>query len=244
MVLEAYCSGVVFIGLHPFRISAQWNVVSILFHDVWYCMKSNLLISYLTGGFHYSRCLHRPFCLYSKQTLNLKLITFRVQKDFTVRRAIENWIWECYKFLQPPFHSNSSALDAPKDLTVTEVTETTMILEWKRPMAKLDSYRLVYVSADGHRAEDVVPGSSEAHTLRGLTPGMLYTISIIAERGRRTSAPATISAPTGQLCNLRSSFRCSWLDLVPCWTLHSVLNVWGLKVGLLVQTNKPYPDFR
>lgn len=89
-----------------------------------------------------------------------------------------------------------TALDAPKDLTVAEVTETTMMLEWKRPLAKLDSYKLVYVSADGHRAEDVVQGSSESHTLRSLTPGMLYTISITAERGRRTSVPATISAPT------------------------------------------------
>ncbi|XP_070689884.1 tenascin isoform X2 [Pempheris klunzingeri] len=89
-----------------------------------------------------------------------------------------------------------TALDAPKDLTVAEVTETTMMLEWKRPLAKLDSFRLVYISADGHRAEDVVPGSLESHTLRGLTPGMLYTISITAERGRRTSAPTTISAPT------------------------------------------------
>ncbi|XP_030272692.1 tenascin isoform X2 [Sparus aurata] len=89
-----------------------------------------------------------------------------------------------------------TALDAPKDLTVAQVTETTMMLEWKSPLAKLDSFRLVYVSADGHRAEEVVPGSSESHTLRSLTPGMLYTISITAERGRRTSAPATISAPT------------------------------------------------
>ncbi|XP_028270785.1 tenascin isoform X2 [Parambassis ranga] len=89
-----------------------------------------------------------------------------------------------------------TALDAPKDLTVAEVTETTMMLEWKRPLAKLDSYRLVYLSADGHKAEDIVPSSSESHTLRGLTPGMLYTIKITAERGRRTSVPATISAPT------------------------------------------------
>ncbi|XP_076586343.1 tenascin isoform X3 [Chaetodon auriga] len=89
-----------------------------------------------------------------------------------------------------------TALDSPKDLTVAEVTETTMMLEWKRPLAKLDSFRLVYVSADGHRAEEVVPGNSETHNLRGLTPGMLYTISITAERGRRTSAPSTISAPT------------------------------------------------
>ncbi|XP_031590773.2 tenascin isoform X2 [Oreochromis aureus] len=89
-----------------------------------------------------------------------------------------------------------TALDAPKDLTVTEMTETTMMLEWRRPFAKLDSYRLVYISADGHRAEEVIPGSSESHILRGLTPGMLYTINLSAERGRRSSVPATISAPT------------------------------------------------
>ena len=89
-------------------------------------------------------------------------------------------------------------MDAPKDLILAEVTETTMMLEWKRPLAKLDSYKLAYVSADGHRAEDEVPSSSESHTLRGLTPGMLYTISITAERGHKTSVPATISAPTGQ----------------------------------------------
>uniref|UniRef100_A0A672H8D8 Tenascin C n=1 Tax=Salarias fasciatus TaxID=181472 RepID=A0A672H8D8_SALFA len=112
-----------------------------------------------------------------------------------------------------------TALDAPRDLTVTEVTETTMTLEWKRPRAKLDSYRLVYVSADGHRAEDVVPGGAESHTLRGLTPGMLYTISISAERGRRTSVPATISAPTEAEPEVQEllvsdvgpdSFRLSW----------------------------------
>ncbi|XP_061673419.1 tenascin-like isoform X1 [Syngnathoides biaculeatus] len=89
-----------------------------------------------------------------------------------------------------------TALDAPKDLTVADVTETTMTLEWRRPLAKLDSYRLVCVSADGQRTEEVLLGGSESHTLRGLTPGMLYTVSITAERGRRTSAPISISAPT------------------------------------------------
>lgn len=92
----------------------------------------------------------------------------------------------------------STALDAPKDLTVAQVTETSMMLLWKRPLAKLDSYRLVYVSAEGHQMEEALPASSESHTLKGLIPGMLYTVSISAERGHRTSAPATASAPTGQ----------------------------------------------
>nr|XP_054587163.1 tenascin [Nothobranchius furzeri]XP_054587164.1 tenascin [Nothobranchius furzeri] len=97
---------------------------------------------------------------------------------------------------RPATISAPTALDSPKDLTVAEVTETSMTLEWKRPLAKLDTYKLVYVAADGHRVEDLIPASSETHTLRGLTPGMLYTISMTAERGHRASRPATISAPT------------------------------------------------
>ncbi|XP_021164846.2 tenascin isoform X2 [Fundulus heteroclitus] len=113
-------------------------------------------------------------------------------------------------------------LDAPKDLTVAEVTETTMMLEWKRPHAKLDSYRLVYVSADGQRAEDTVPGGSESHTLRGLDPGMMYTISITAERGRRTSVPATVSAPTAEempaVTNVTVS-DVSWESFLLSWSI-------------------------
>ncbi|XP_072289108.1 tenascin isoform X2 [Eucyclogobius newberryi] len=97
---------------------------------------------------------------------------------------------------QPATTNAVTALDAPKDLAVTEVSETTMTLQWKRPVAKLDSYRLVYMSADGQRDEALVPSGAETHTFRSLTPGMLYTVRITAERGRRISAPATISAPT------------------------------------------------
>lgn len=100
------------------------------------------------------------------------------------------------------------ALDAPRDLHVVGVTETTMSLEWKRPLAKLDAYRLVHVSADGHKAEVTVPGSSDTHTLRGLTSGMLYTVSITAERGRRTSAHATVSAHTGQCSPCPLPYHC------------------------------------
>lgn len=90
---------------------------------------------------------------------------------------------------------------------MAEVTETTMMLEWRRPVAKIDIYRLVYVSAEGRKAEAVVPSSAESHTLRNLMPGMLYTITITSERGRRTSAPATISAPTGQCRGKRMSLN-------------------------------------
>ncbi|KAM9392083.1 tenascin isoform 2-T2 [Pholidichthys leucotaenia] len=122
---------------------------------------------------------------------------------------------------QPATTNAVTALDAPRDLTVVEVTETTMALEWKRPLAKLDSYRLIYVSADGHRTEEVIPGPSESHALRGLTPGMLYTISISAERGRRSSMTTTISAPTEEekpvLVNVTIS-DVSWDSFLLSWS--------------------------
>uniref|UniRef100_A0A8B9GR37 Tenascin C n=1 Tax=Astyanax mexicanus TaxID=7994 RepID=A0A8B9GR37_ASTMX len=91
-------------------------------------------------------------------------------------------------------------LDAPKDLEVSEASETTLVLIWKRPLAKFDIYRLVFTSADGHRTELEVPGSASTYTLRNLSPGMLYTITLTTERGRKKSAPAHLSATTGQSC--------------------------------------------
>lgn len=93
-------------------------------------------------------------------------------------------------------------LDAPKDLEVSEATETTLLLVWTKPMAKIDIYRLVFVSAEGRRAEVEVPGGANTHTLVNLTPGMTYTISLVAERARRKSTPATITASTGQSKNI------------------------------------------
>lgn len=91
-----------------------------------------------------------------------------------------------------------SVLDAPKELQVTDTTETTLALVWKRPVAKIDFFRLVFVSPDGKKTEMEVPGSVNTHTLVNLNPGTVYTITLIAERGRMKSAPAVLSASTGQ----------------------------------------------
>lgn len=72
-----------------------------------------------------------------------------------------------------------------------------MLLEWRHPQAKVDSYRLVYVSADGRRREEVLPADVTSHSLAELSAGTLYSVSISAERGSRTSAPTSVSAFTG-----------------------------------------------
>uniref|UniRef100_A0A8C2JFC4 Tenascin C n=1 Tax=Cyprinus carpio TaxID=7962 RepID=A0A8C2JFC4_CYPCA len=97
-------------------------------------------------------------------------------------------------------------LDAPKDLEVSETTETTLALVWRRPVAKINTYELVFTSADGTETELEVPGAANTYILTDLNPGMLYTISLTAKRGRKMSAPATLSASTGLYASLHFHF--------------------------------------
>uniref|UniRef100_A0A8C7GE98 Tenascin Ca n=1 Tax=Oncorhynchus kisutch TaxID=8019 RepID=A0A8C7GE98_ONCKI len=98
----------------------------------------------------------------------------------------------------PATTNAATNLDGPKDLEVSESTETSMTLVWKRPRAKIPVYRLVYISKDGRREEVEVPGTATSYNLNNLTPGMMYTITLVAERGLKKSTPATLSASTGE----------------------------------------------
>ncbi|XP_067165462.1 tenascin isoform X1 [Apteryx mantelli] len=90
-------------------------------------------------------------------------------------------------------------LDNPKDLEVSDPTETTLSLRWRRPVAKFDRYRLIYVSPSGRKNEVEVPVDSTSFTLRGLEAGTEYTISLVAEKGRHKSKPTTVKGSTANL---------------------------------------------
>ncbi|NWT01481.1 TENA protein, partial [Mionectes macconnelli] len=87
-------------------------------------------------------------------------------------------------------------LDNPKDLEVSDPTETTLSLRWRRPVAKFDRYRLVYTSPSGRKSEVDIPVDSTSFVLRGLDAGTEYTISLVAEKGRHKSKPTTVKGST------------------------------------------------
>ncbi|XP_052525678.1 tenascin isoform X5 [Tympanuchus pallidicinctus] len=87
-------------------------------------------------------------------------------------------------------------LDNPKDLEVSDPTETTLSLRWRRPVAKFDRYRLTYVSPSGKKNEVEIPVDTTSYILRGLDAGTEYTISLVAEKGRYKSKPTTIKGST------------------------------------------------
>ncbi|XP_061208929.1 tenascin isoform X2 [Neopsephotus bourkii] len=88
-------------------------------------------------------------------------------------------------------------LDNPKDLEVSDPTETTLSLRWRRPVAKFDRYRLISVNPSGKKSEVEIPVDSTSHILRGLDAGTEYTISLVAEKGRHKSKPTTVKGSTG-----------------------------------------------
>ncbi|KAM6192965.1 tenascin isoform 3-T3 [Sarcoramphus papa] len=110
-------------------------------------------------------------------------------------------------------------LDNPKDLEASDPTETTLSLRWRRPVAKFDRYRLIYVSPSGRKNEVEIPVDSTSFILRGLDAGTEYTISLVAEKGRHKSKPTTVKGSTEaepEVDNLLVSdatpdgFRLSW----------------------------------
>ncbi|NXS27072.1 TENA protein, partial [Pomatostomus ruficeps] len=104
-------------------------------------------------------------------------------------------------------------LDNPKDLEVSDPTETTLSLRWRRPVAKFDRYRLVYASPSGRKSEVEIPVDSTSFLLRGLEPGTEYSISLQAEKGRHKSKATTVKGSTADgCCSVPRSLliECKW----------------------------------
>ncbi|XP_053512455.1 tenascin isoform X2 [Artibeus jamaicensis] len=111
-------------------------------------------------------------------------------------------------------------MDAPKDLRVSEATETTLTLIWKSPLAKFDHYRLNYSLASGQPMEVQLPRDTTSYVLRGLEPGQEYAILLRAEKGRHRSKPARLKASTDhtpELENLTVT-EIGWDGLKLNWT--------------------------
>ncbi|XP_070315320.1 tenascin isoform X9 [Odocoileus virginianus] len=90
----------------------------------------------------------------------------------------------------------ATELDTPKDLRVSEPTETSLTLLWRTPVAKFDRYRLNYSLPSGQPVEVQLPRDTTSHVLRGLEPGREYTVLLTAEKGRHKSKPARVQAST------------------------------------------------
>ncbi|XP_041050034.1 tenascin isoform X4 [Carcharodon carcharias] len=111
-------------------------------------------------------------------------------------------------------------LDSPRDLKVIETSENTITLTWKRPLAVIDHYYIIYISSAGKRHEEMVAADAISYILTGLDPAAEYTIILIAQRGKQRSRASSTIALTGlgspkglQFADVTDTTLAVWWDL-------------------------------
>ncbi|CAL1579690.1 unnamed protein product [Knipowitschia caucasica] len=88
-------------------------------------------------------------------------------------------------------------MDAPLNLTASEVNHRSALISWQPPMAEIDNYMLTYKSADGSRKELILDSEDTWIRLEGLAETTEYTVKLQAARALDTSAVMSTTFTTG-----------------------------------------------
>ncbi|XP_028832842.1 tenascin-R isoform X2 [Denticeps clupeoides] len=88
-------------------------------------------------------------------------------------------------------------MDAPQNLTASEVNHRSALISWQPPIADIDNYMLTYKSADGGRKEMILDAEDTWIRLEGLGETTEYTVRLQAARGLETSAIVSTTFTTG-----------------------------------------------
>ncbi|XP_012658042.1 tenascin-N [Otolemur garnettii] len=93
-------------------------------------------------------------------------------------------------------YTSSRNIDSPQNLVTNRVTENTVTVSWDPVQAAIDRYMVRYTSADGDTKEVPVGKEQSSTVLKGLRPGVEYTVYVWAEKGTRESKKADTRAWT------------------------------------------------
>ncbi|XP_041849252.1 tenascin-R isoform X2 [Melanotaenia boesemani] len=88
-------------------------------------------------------------------------------------------------------------MDAPVNLTASEVNHRSALISWQPPVAEIDNYMLTYKSSDGSRKELILDAEDTWIRLEGLAETTEYTVKLQAARGLDTSAVVSTTFTTG-----------------------------------------------
>uniref|UniRef100_A0A3B3CW46 Tenascin R (restrictin, janusin) n=1 Tax=Oryzias melastigma TaxID=30732 RepID=A0A3B3CW46_ORYME len=88
-------------------------------------------------------------------------------------------------------------MDAPVNLTASEVNHRSALISWQPPLAEIDNYMLTYRSSDGSRKELILDAEDMWIRLEGLAETTEYTVKLQAARGLDTSAVVSTTFTTG-----------------------------------------------
>ncbi|XP_066548454.1 tenascin-R [Amia ocellicauda] len=91
----------------------------------------------------------------------------------------------------------ATSMDAPQNLTASEVTHRSALISWQPPIADIENYLLTYKSRDGNRKELIVDAEDTWIRLEGLSETTEYTVRLQAARGSETSVIVSTTFSTG-----------------------------------------------
>lgn len=93
-----------------------------------------------------------------------------------------------------------SGIDAPSQMDIRDVTDTTALVTWFQPVADVDGVTVSYGPSSSPADRKVVELSSTdtQYHLGGLAPDTQYEISLTARKGDLTSIPVYESFLTGK----------------------------------------------
>ncbi|XP_023665576.2 tenascin-R-like isoform X2 [Paramormyrops kingsleyae] len=119
----------------------------------------------------------------------------------------------------------TTLISGPKNLHVVKTTTTTAVVQWEPPQGDIDRYHLSVSPSQTDREgtgassknRTLPPDRNSAH-IESLEAGRLYNISLVAQKGRSHSQPATVQVTPGPeppsdltFSNVTdSSFSVSW----------------------------------
>lgn len=99
----------------------------------------------------------------------------------------------------PSSTSFTTSADTPRDLTATQITARTAMLNWKAPDMVADAYLLTYQTPQGEVKEIRLMSNLTSFLLSQLDPTTQYRVQLYAIRRGSTSAPISTSFTTGRI---------------------------------------------
>ncbi|XP_069793633.1 tenascin-R isoform X1 [Narcine bancroftii] len=98
----------------------------------------------------------------------------------------------------PATEAISTLIDRPTHITIREVADTFVFVEWAPPRADIDHILLSYELANGTHDKTMLrlPSTLTQYTLQDLRPASQYQVSIAGIKEHRQSQPATITFTT------------------------------------------------
>nr|XP_033771399.1 tenascin-X isoform X3 [Geotrypetes seraphini] len=92
----------------------------------------------------------------------------------------------------------TTPIDAPKALHPTDVTPSSIRLQWERPVASVDRYLITYIPEGGRQKRVQVPAAEDHVQLKDLDSATEYDITVVSQRAREQSKPVSIKVTTVQ----------------------------------------------